>query len=103
VPQTSEKQGFTASSQVAALAATSASGRRSPNSENSGGGTPTFRISAAKNRGSKTPLSKKAHQKAHPTPTKHPVPTQLAEIWEQLDRAERRKLEQVICEILGRK
>jgi|GEM_PF-4034586 len=41
VPQTSEKQGFTASSQVAALAATSASGRRSPNSESSGGGTRT--------------------------------------------------------------
>ena len=37
----------------------------------SGGGTPSFGVLATKNRGSKTPLSKKAHQKAHPTPTKH--------------------------------
>ena len=63
------------------------------------GSTPTFGVLATKNRGSKTPLFKKAH----PTPTKHPVPTQLAEIWEQLDRAERRKLEQVISEIQDRK
>ena len=71
--------------------------------KSSGGGIPTFGVLATKNRGSKTPLSKKAHQKAHPTPTKHPVPTQLAEIWEQLDRAERRKLEQVISEMQDRK
>ena len=69
----------------------------------SGGGTPSFGVLATKNRGSKKPLSKKAHQKAHPTLTKHPVPTQLAEIWEQLDRAERRKLEQVISEMQDRK
>jgi hypothetical protein len=75
----------------------------SPFGFSSGGGTPTFGVLATKNRGSKTPLSKKAHQKAHPTPIKHPVPTQLAEIWEQLDRAERRKLEQVISEMQDRK
>ena len=74
-----------------------------PQVQRSRGGTPTFGVLATKNRGSKTPLSKKAHQKVHPTPTKHPVPTQLAEIWEQLDRAERRKLEQVISEIQDRK